>query len=72
MNIVVKVKTGKGKQEVIETTKDKYVVSLKSRPEDYKANIELIKLMKKELGKSVKMISGFQSKEKVLEVSDGN
>jgi len=44
------------------------VVYLKSRPKNNKANIELIKLLKKHFDRPVKIKSGLFSKEKIVEV----
>jgi uncharacterized protein (TIGR00251 family) len=44
-----------------------YLVKIKARPEDNKANIELVKFLSKVLGKRVKIKSGFKSREKVIE-----
>lgn len=70
MQIKVKVKVKAKKEEVKKISKDEYEVSVKEPAEDYKANVAVVKVMKKELGKGVKMISGFQSKSKVLETKD--
>ena len=67
MQIKIKVKTGSKKQELRKISKMEYEADLKNRPEDYKANLELIKLLKKEF-KKVKLINGFTSKNKILEV----
>jgi uncharacterized protein (TIGR00251 family) len=50
MIIKVKVKPGSGKQEVVKINEEEIKVSLKSHAEDNKANLELIKLLKKEYG----------------------
>ena len=68
--IKVKVKAGAKKQEVNKIGAIGYEVSVKEPASDYKANVAVVKVMKKELGKGVKMISGFQSKSKVLEIKD--
>jgi len=54
MIIKVKVKPHSGKQDVVKKGDD-YMVYLKSQPEDGKANIELIKLLKKHFNKQVKI-----------------
>jgi len=66
MKLKVKVKPNSKKQE-IRKIKDGYEISLRNKAEKNKANIELIKIMKKYLGKEVKIIRGFVSKEKILE-----
>lgn len=67
MKIKVKVKPNSGRKEVIRKGNG-YVVYLKSHPENNKANIELIKLLKKHFDRPVKIKSGLFSKEKIVEV----
>ena len=56
-------------QEKIEKISDKnYEVWLKEKPIDGKANIELIKLLRKYFGKSIKIKSGFTSRNKIVEI----
>ncbi len=69
MIIKVKVKPNSGRKDVIRK-KDEYMVYLKSRPENNKANIELIKLLKKHFDRPVKIKSGRSSREKIIEVGD--
>jgi uncharacterized protein (TIGR00251 family) len=69
MIIKVKVKPNSSEQSV-EKVGEEYVVKLKSLPEDGKANLELVKLLKKYFGFEVKIKSGFNSRRKILEVKD--
>ncbi len=69
MKIKVKVKPHSGEQSVVNDG-NMYVVKLKSPPEDNKANIELLKVLKKYFKKEVRIISGFTSRNKVVEVLD--
>ncbi|MEK6883804.1 MAG: DUF167 domain-containing protein [Nanoarchaeota archaeon] len=69
MIIKVKVHTLSEKQEIIKEPENIYTVHLKSPPENNKANIELIKLLKKHFkAKEVKIKSGLTSKKKLVEV----
>lgn len=68
MLIKVKVKPSSGRQEVEKISDDEYKIWLKSPPEDGKANAELLKLLKKELGIKGKLKSGKSSRNKVVEV----
>ena len=71
MRIQVRVKTSSGKQEIENFGDNRYLVYLKSVPENNEANIELIKLIAKHMGVSsarVKIISGMTSKDKTLEI----
>jgi len=67
MLIKLKVRPNAGRQN-IEKKNGFYLVELKSRPENNKANAELIKLLKKHFGKEVKIKSGFTSRNKIVEV----
>ena len=67
----IKVKTNCKKQEV-KKQGEIYLVSLKSRPENNKANIELLKLLKRKFKKDVKIIKGLKSKEKIVENANKN
>jgi len=44
-----------------------YLVSLHARPFDGEANKELLRFLRKELGKPVRIVSGFRSKKKLIE-----
>jgi uncharacterized protein (TIGR00251 family) len=67
MIINVKVKPN-SREQVVEKKDSEYTVKLKSVPEDGKANIELLKLLKKYFGREVKIKSGFTSRKKRVEV----
>lgn len=71
MRVKVKVKTNCGKSKIIKKEKDVYFVELKAKPEKGEANLELIKLFRREFKKHVRIAKGFTSKEKVLLVSEG-
>ena len=78
MIIRIKVKPNAGEQGVervllpqIDKTKpaeEIYYVKLKSLAEEGKANLELVKVLNKFLGKEVKIKSGFTSRTKLVEV----
>jgi len=69
MKIQVKVHAGSSKEEVKRLGKTIFEVWLKEKPTDGKANIKLVKLMRKKFeGKDVKIISGFTGRKKLLEV----
>ena len=67
MKIKVKVKPN-SKEQSIEKKENFYLVKLKSLPKDNKANLELIKLLKKHFKKEVKITSGFTSRNKIVEL----
>jgi len=74
MIIKVKVKPNSKEQKIVKIGHNDYLVYLKSAPEDNKANIELINLLKNKFNKpanKVKMKSGFKSrKNKLIEIED--
>ena len=68
MKINVNVKLNSGERG-IEKKEDFYLARLNSLPEDGKANLELLKLLKKYFKKEVKIKSGFNSRKKIIEIS---
>lgn len=70
MNIHIKVKPNSDKQEIKKISENEYVVHLKNHPEDNKANIELMKLLKKHFKKNIKIISGLKSRNKIIQMED--
>lgn len=69
MKIKIKVKPNSGEQSV-NKKEDFYIVKLKSAPENNKANLELVKLLRKYFKKQVKIKSGFSSRDKIVELVD--
>ena len=79
--MLIKVKVSAGsKEEKVERIPDSifseegyeglYYVKLKTPPEQGKANIELLKVLKKYFRKDVKIKSGFTSHMKIIEVGE--
>ncbi len=71
MIIHVKVKPNSSKREVQSFGNQRYLIYLKSPPENDRANIELINLLSKELGvppKSLNIKFGRTSNEKIIEI----
>jgi len=62
------VKPNSNKNEVLSYDKEKnaYRITIKAKPEDNKANIEIIKFLSKLLKKRARIISGLKSKEKII------
>ena len=67
MIIEVKVSPGRKKQE-IEKVGSAYKVSLKEKAEDNKANIALLKLLKKYFNSEVRIIKGLKSRNKIVRI----
>lgn len=66
--IKVKVKPNSKKQEIIKINENELIAFLKHHAFNNKANIELIKLLKKYFSKEVKIIKGLKSKYKIVEL----
>jgi uncharacterized protein len=66
----LKVSTGKPQFKVrFDEDENLLLVEIKSNPEKGKANMEIIKKLKKYFKKEIEIISGFKSKEKIIEFS---
>lgn len=72
MIINVKVITNSKKQEIKKINLEKYIVNLKQVPENNKANLELIKLLKKHFKKNIKIVKGLRSKNKIIKIKDAD
>ena len=69
MIIKVKVYPSSGREEIIKILEDEFKVYLKKPALDNKANIELIKMLKKYFNcQYIKIIKGIKSKNKVVEI----
>jgi uncharacterized protein (TIGR00251 family) len=64
------VKTNAKENTIVGYDKEKeaYLIDIKAKPEDNKANLEIIKFLSKSLKKRVIIKSGLKSKEKIIEV----
>jgi hypothetical protein len=70
MRFFIRVKTASGEQTIEEFGDHRYLIHLKSRPENNEANIELLKFFSKHIGvpsTKLKIISGASSRDKVIE-----
>ena len=65
------VKPNSKENKIIEFNKEAnaYKIQIRAKPEDNKANIELIKFLSKSLKKKARIVSGFKSREKIIELS---
>jgi len=68
MKIEVTIKPNSPKQELIKVSEREYKIHLRKQPIENKANLELIKLLKKHFKKEVKILSGKTSKKKLIEL----
>lgn len=67
--IIVKANARENKIVGFDTDKNSLRIEIKARAEKNKANVEIIKFLTKQLGKRMKIVSGFTSKEKICEFS---
>jgi len=70
MIIKVKVKSGSRQQTIKKISEENYKINLKERAEDNKANLELLKLLKKEFGKQPRILKGRTSKNKIIKLGN--
>jgi uncharacterized protein len=66
INIIVKPRSKK--QEIIKIDNSSYKIKLKSPAEDGKANIELLKLLKKYFKRDAAIIKGKTSRKKIIKI----
>ena len=66
--IIVKPDAPETKLLGFDADKNSYRIALKAPAEDNKANIELVKFLRKETGKQVKMLKGLRSRTKVVKI----
>lgn len=65
--ILVKPNSSENKIEGFDKERNAYIIRIKAKPEDNKANIEVIKFLSKMMKKKVSIASGFKSREKIIE-----
>lgn len=70
MIIQVKVHPNSGKEEIIKINENAYKIYLKKPAENNKANIELIKMLKRYFKKDTKIIKGLKSRNKIVKIRD--
>ena len=68
MRVEVVVNARSGKHEVEKISDYTYKVYLKKPAEDNKANLELLKLLKEYFGGNVRILKGFRSRSKIVEI----
>ncbi|MFH1642326.1 MAG: DUF167 domain-containing protein [Nanoarchaeota archaeon] len=67
-SVIVKPNSSKSEIKGYDTTKNAYRVNIKARPENNKANIELIRFLSKILKKKVKILQGHKTKAKKISI----
>jgi len=68
MKLKVKLHPNSSREKIEKISDSEYEVWLKDKPVDNRANVKLVKVLKKYFGKEVEIKSGFTSRMKVVEV----
>ena len=68
VKISVKLHPNSSQEKIVKLNEKEYEVWIKEKPIDGKANEELIKILKKYFKKQVEIVSGFKSKNKIIEI----
>lgn len=68
MIIKIKIKPQSKEERIDKISESEYFACLKERAEKGKANIALLKLLRKEFGKNAKIVKGKSSRNKIVEV----
>ena len=68
MKIKIKLHPDSSKEEIKRNDENNYEIWIKEKPVNNKANNALIKLLKKYFGKEIKIVSGFKSRNKMIEI----
>lgn len=71
MRISIKIHPNSSQEKIKEIEKDRvYEVWIKEKPIEGEANKELAKVLKKYFKKQIRIVSGFTSRKKVVEILD--
>lgn len=68
VRITVKVKPKSKERKIIKISDKEFIVYLKSEPKKGKANEELLRVLREYFGRNVRIVSGFTSRIKVIEI----
>ena len=68
MKVNVKLHPNSSKEQIKKISEKELEIWIKEKPIDNMANIKLIKTLKKYFNKDIKIVSGFTSKNKVIEI----
>ncbi len=66
MNIQVKVKAGCKKENIQKLSDNEYVISVREKAEDNKANLAVVKLLSKYFKRKAKIRFGLKNKNKII------
>lgn len=68
MIIKIKVKPNSREQKIEKISDNEFKIHLKEKAENNKANLELLKLLRREFKKPARIIKGLKSKNKLVEI----
>jgi len=68
MKLHIKIHPSSSQEKIEKKSENGYEVWIKEKPVDNKANIELVRMLKKYFKSEVKIVSGFTSRKKIIEV----
>ena len=68
MNLKIKLHPNSSQEKIKMLKDNEYEIWIKEKPLDNKANLELVKILKKHFKKDVKIKSGFTSRNKIVEM----
>ena len=68
MKIKIKLHPNSSQEKIKMLKNNEYEVWIKEKPLDNKANLELVKILKKHFKKDAKIKSGFTSRNKIVEM----
>ena len=68
MKIKIKLHSNSSQKKIERIDEDKFEVWIKEKPIENKANVTLIKFLKKYFNRDIKIIKGLKSKNKIIEV----
>jgi uncharacterized protein (TIGR00251 family) len=68
MKIKIKMHPNSSQEKIERVSENEFGVWMKEKPVDNKANIELVRILKKYFKKNVEIKSGFTSRNKVVEI----
>lgn len=70
MKIKVKIHPNSSREEVVQIKPGEFEVWVKETPLENKANMALEKILKKHFNKECKIVFGFKSRKKIVEIQD--
>jgi uncharacterized protein (TIGR00251 family) len=70
MRITVEVKAGSNKDEVLKSDEGRYIVRVRAQRRKGKANVVILKLLRKHFGSPARIVKGMASTIKIVEIEE--